>query len=247
MESIKYKNINNGRCCLSSSNTTILSDSSTVSKSAKSRAVSFAPPSANEVYDVPHINDYSSEIMDAIWYNEVDYERVQTSCAKIIRKMNSDKCRMPAAAGAGAGASAIESSSMKKNYCPRGLERFTDAGVLACRTIRDNAIEAVLDEQLKQWKNEVLDPARIADIYAQRCLDCKIDAIITALRDELELMHVVVRSNKKIDDASIINSQKDNNRKVVHYAAPLVPSTTTKRLGGGEVDLSLKDFALLAL
>jgi hypothetical protein len=158
------------------------------------RVVSFAPPrEMNDIYEVPHIRDYSSELIGSLWYNDMDYDRINTSCTKIIRKMS---CEKPA----------IE-ERMKKNYCPRGLENFTDAGALARRTIRDSAIGAVMDEQARQRKNDVFETDRIADIYAQRCLKCKIDAIITARRDELESTHAV-RCKKKLD-AFIKNSQSD--------------------------------------
>jgi hypothetical protein len=141
----------------------------TTSKSR--RTVSFEPPSENTIYEVPHINDYSSELISSIWYSDTDYRRIETSCAKIIRKMNSDE----------------PMEKMKKKYCTRGLENFIDARiVLASRTNRKRAIYAVLDEQELQWRDNVLEPAEIADIYAEHCLDCKIDAITTARRDELE-------------------------------------------------------------
>jgi hypothetical protein len=165
-----------------------LNHGQTISKSR--RAVSFAPPSENEIYEVLHIDDYSSELIDSTWYNKTDYRLIQTSCAKIICKMNDD-------------------TTMKNTYWSRGLENFTDDGALFRRTIRDRAMDAVMEEQTRQWENDVFEPVGIADIYAHHCIDCKFDAINTARRDECE---------KEIEDASTIlnNSTKDIHK--VHHA-----------------------------
>jgi hypothetical protein len=157
-------------------------------------AVSFVPPSENEIFEVLHIHDYSSSLIESIWYNEMDYQRIRASCNKTIRKMNSGK-------------TTIE-RRMKKKYCPRGLEKCTDTGELARRNTRLKAREAVLNEQFKQWKNDAVDPVRIGNIYAHHCLDCNIDAIITGRRDELEAIHAL-RCKKKKRDAFIENSQKE--------------------------------------
>jgi hypothetical protein len=184
---IKYEKIKNvGRCV-----STNLSDDS---KSKSRRAVSWAPDDANEIYEIPHINDFSSEMIDSLWYNEADYQRIQTSCIKIIRKMvdsDSDK-------------QIVERTT--KRYCSRGLEHFTDAGALARRTIRRSAIDAVMDEQFRQFTKDVVEPACIADLYAQHCRACKYYAIITALRDELESMNVEGRK-KKIDCCILLHQE----------------------------------------
>jgi hypothetical protein len=172
--------------------------------SKQRRTVSFAPPSENKIYEVPHINDYSSELIGAIWYSDVDYHRIEKSCAKIIRKMNSDK----------------PIQKMKNKYCQRGLEKFTDVVAPARQIIRKRAIYAVLDEQEWQWRDDVFEPAGIADIYAEHCLVSKIDAINTARRDELESKRC---TKKKIDAATtaIKKSQKDKLNVHVHDRTPL--------------------------
>jgi hypothetical protein len=175
------------------------------------RAVSFAPPSEHEIYEVPHINDYSSELIGSIWYNEAEYAHIQTSCIKIIRKMVSDKS---------------SDERRKKQYCSRGLEKFPSDRARARRAIRQSALEAVMDEQIKQWSNDVVDVARIADAYTQHCLDCKIEAVYTARRDELESNHVM-RCKKKIVALTIQNSQKDKLEVHHHSGTPL--HTTLRR------------------
>jgi hypothetical protein len=167
---------------------------------SKRRAVSFVAPSENEIYEVPHIDEYSSALIESIWYNDADYQRIQNSCIKIIRKMNSDE----------------PMEKMKKKYCSRGLENFLDARILARRTNRAKAREAVLDEQRKQWMNGIFDPARISNIYAQHSLGGKIEAIYTARRDELESTRVM-RYEKKIDASTIEN---------MHHATPLHITST---------------------
>jgi hypothetical protein len=199
MDSLKNKQIKLGGR-IRSNNTNLIDSSlknlqlnpgvncqTTFKTTSKRRAVSFAPPSENEIYEVPHINDYSSQLIGSIWYNGAEYLHIETSCGKIVRKMNSDKCKKLLRS-----TSDEKEAMSKKQYCARGLERFTDAGLIACRTNRVKAIDAVLDEQKKQWNNNnnaIVEPARIADIYAQHCIECKIDAIYTARRDELDSNH----------------------------------------------------------
>jgi hypothetical protein len=176
MNAMKYNEIKRGGCVdtnLTDSRKNLnpsleVSPCQQVSKSK--RTVSFAAPTIeNEIYEIPHINDYSSALIESIWYNDADYQRIQNSCIKIIRKMNSD--------------APVEKV---QKYCSRGLERFTEAGALACRTNRAKAREAVLEEQELQWRDDVFEPAGIADIYVEHCLVSKIDAINTARRDELK-------------------------------------------------------------
>jgi hypothetical protein len=196
--SIKYKKIKLGSR-LKKLKHVVLS-LQTTSKSR--RTVSFVPPSENDICEVPHIDDYSSELIGSIWYSDADYRRIQTSCAKIIRKMNSDK----------------PIKKMKNKYCPRGLEKYPDAVASSRQIIRKKSIDAVLDEQVLQARDNVFEPADIADIYAEHCLVSKIDAITAARTDELESNHVM-RCTKKID-AKIKNSQED--KLTVHYRAPLL-------------------------
>jgi hypothetical protein len=187
----------------------------TTFKTTSKRAVSFAPQSENEIYAVPHIDDYSSELIGSIWYNVGEYLHIETSCIKIIRKMNSDKSQPPSTShekGA---------PTRKKQYCSRGLEKFSGDRALACRTVRESAINAVLEEQRNQWNNNaIVEPVRIADIYAQHCIECKIDAIYTARRDELDSNHHSVMRCKKTDAYNMQSSQKRQAQRA-HHDIPL--------------------------
>jgi hypothetical protein len=172
--------------------------------------VSFAPASENKIYEIPHIHDYSPAMISSIWYDDTEYDHIQISCTKIIEKMNSVK----------------PTERIKKRYCSRGLEHFTKGRAETRRTIRLLAADAVLNEQFSQWEKGVLEPAAgIADIYIKHCLKSKIDAIITARRDELESTHVVHR--KKKIDTCIKNSQMDEHELKVHDHAPLEVHHTT--------------------
>lgn len=52
--------------------------------------------------------------------------------------------------------------------CSRGLESFTDDGLVKKRIVRQNAIDTVLDEQYLQYKESSYDPEFIADIYSKK-------------------------------------------------------------------------------
>jgi hypothetical protein len=202
MDSIINYDEDNKTIHFAASTSTILIDDSTCPPPNKraTTTVSFANGMNNEIYEIPHINDYSSEIIDSIWYNNADYQRMNISCSKIIIKLN-ESIDSTAAAAAAAAADSKEPTTTTnekrvKKYCSRGLEKFTDARVLTRRIIRHSAIGAVLDEQARQRMNTNDDvmilpvPTLaagdiIAEIYARHCLYCKYHAIVAAKRDEL--------------------------------------------------------------
>jgi hypothetical protein len=211
-----------------STSTTLIDDSTCPPPNKRATTtVSFANGMNNEIYEIPHINDYSSEMIDSIWYNNADYQRISISCSKIIIKLN-ESIDSTAAAAAAADSKEPTTTSIEKRvkkYCSRGLEKFTDARVLTRRTIQHNAIGAVLDEQARQRMNTNDDAMIlpvptlaavdiIAEIYARHCLHCKYHAIATAKRDELESS---VYCKAKIDASAILE---------VHDTSP--PLRTTK-------------------
>jgi hypothetical protein len=132
------------------------------------RSVSFLPSNQNQTYLIPTTEDYTEAELEAVWYSDDDYHRIQKSVNKIIHKMDA---RGP----------------LKKKYCERGLEHFTDAGYRNRRKNKKEARDAVLDEQLIQWHDGIDAPVRIAFLYTQKSQHCQAVAVSRAKLDAIEV------------------------------------------------------------
>jgi hypothetical protein len=115
-----------------------------------------------------HCNDYTPEELKACWYTGDDNQRIHRQCSKEIRKLN-------------------EGSTLKdKKYCSRGLEGYTTVGAATKKRNRRSAVNAVLDEQMIQWEEDIFDEYVIAEIYCITSASCQVRANMVGLRDHRE-------------------------------------------------------------
>ena len=75
------------------------------------------------------------------------------------------------------------SSKCKKNENYRGLENRTEQGQKECNQQIHSCIDAVMDEQDKQWEEDIIDWERIADCSRQVSIYCSIVASKRAIQD----------------------------------------------------------------
>jgi hypothetical protein len=112
--------------------------------------------------------DYTPEEVEACWYTSDDNQRIHRQCSKEIRKLN-------------------EGSTLKdKKYCSRGLEGHTTIGAATKKQNRWLSINAVLDEQMIQWEEDIFDEYVIAEIYCITSASCQVRAKIVGLSDHRE-------------------------------------------------------------
>jgi hypothetical protein len=112
--------------------------------------------------------DYTTEEIQACWYTAEENQRIHAHCFKEIRKMD-------------------EGSKLKdKKYCSRGLEGHTAGGEALKEENRLLAIDAVLDEQMIQWEEDICDEDAIADIYKRASYSCQVSANIVGLADYVD-------------------------------------------------------------
>ena len=117
------------------------------------------------VRDTLSLKDYTPEEIQSCWYSHAGNQRIRRHCTKEIRKMN-------------------EGIKLEdKKYCSRGLECHTTIGDAIKIRNRSLAINAVLDEQMIQWKKGILDEDSIAAIYCQASSSCQMWANIIGRRD----------------------------------------------------------------
>ena len=150
------------------------SNNSSMSNDGK-KTVSFAPQAA--VYRTTHVNDYSNEEYDAVWYSPKEIDLVKAECALTVTMMQT--C----------------TSLHTEMYCSRGLEYRTPIGQEMRRMNKLNGLVAVLNEQDRQYDENEYDPDAIACIYKQVTQHCQDDAHQLALRDERYVRRDFTSSN----------------------------------------------------
>jgi hypothetical protein len=144
-----------------------ISDSSSIiSKSSTVKRFNFSL-SSNEIYNVPHIDDMTSEEVKAIWYEKADYEKIKMAMIPLIRKMMKR-----------------ESIAETDKETIRGLEYRTRQGAIRRQHNKLEAITAVLDEQDRQLDCEgCIDEELLAEVYQRFSAHCQEEAHALALGD----------------------------------------------------------------
>lgn len=126
---------------------------------------------------------YTSEEVNACWFNGNDYERIRFSCFAIIEM--------------------TENKTITQKYCTWGLEALTSIGRVKRRCNKGEAVECVLEEQRRQYDEDVCDPERIASLYRGVVSErCQREAHERANLDALEVQKILTktfcqRSDKK--------------------------------------------------
>ena len=122
----------------------------------------------------------------------------------------------------------------KKPIEYRGLEAWTPEGSQKCRTLKENAIESVWNEQSRQWEEGTFDPEAIADVYKPIAKMALKNAQERALADEKMVKRLEEQENKK-HKRTVFHKSKaamkktaKNTRKAVGHAAGKVISETGK-------------------
>jgi hypothetical protein len=141
----------------------------------------------NEIYPIPHIDDFDEETIKAVWYEKAEYDTMKVGFVSTIKKMMRG-----------------EPIAENNESTIRGLEFRTRKGALRRQHNKLAAITAVLDEQDRQYNDGTLDEERLAEIYRSSGSHCQDSAQAMGLKDQ-EFMKeiraeapepVVVETNK---------------------------------------------------
>ena len=127
------------------------------------------------IYSTLSRDSYASEEMRATWLQAEEFEKIQDSCVRQIRRMEKGK------------------DFDDKKYCNRGLESHTRTGLISKSNTRRPSIHAVLElqERLKE-KDEgdvtvtVGEAEEISRRYQQMTSSSQLWATRVGLRDQLE-------------------------------------------------------------
>lgn len=126
------------------------------------RIVSFAPQV--ETSAVERLCDLAEGEIAVIWYNRDQYHAIKKSLTLTVKKM-------------------CKGLPLETDEESRGLEYRTPAGAQRRQKNKLHSIDAVLDEQERQWEENRRNPTYIAEIYGQATAHCLMAAYLVAKAD----------------------------------------------------------------
>ena len=129
----------------------------------------------NEVFEIPHINDFTDEDVAATWYDAEDYAAIKADYQCVIFMMESGE--------------RIDDNNDDDNeeHTTRGLEYRTQQGAWNRYENKRDAYNAVLDEQDRHWKKDIDDPEAIRRVYVEQVAKCQKAAEERAAQDEVDV------------------------------------------------------------
>jgi hypothetical protein len=162
---------------------------------------------------VLHINDYSNHEISKAWYERKDYDKMVALARKTaekvqerhqqLGKLDSKKSRM------------IES---------RGLEAWTAMGASKVRLLKESAVEAVWNEQSRQWDAEINDPDRLREAYITLS-----KGALSAAQDRGFSDHLIAKRIRQMDKEE---EEKKRRRRLLGRSKALIGKSVKATTGG---------------
>jgi hypothetical protein len=106
--------------------------------------------------------------VEALWFSKAEFRLMQKSYAFIVRLIEYNQ--------------GLEDDEM----CSRGLETKTRLGMRRRKQQIEVAVDAVLFEQEKQWKENIYSTRRLAEVYRPYTAQCSMTAYLVAQKDAQE-------------------------------------------------------------
>ncbi|GAX11956.1 hypothetical protein FisN_8Lh048 [Fistulifera solaris] len=145
------------------------------SKSTSRKAYkSLAFAQENEVFEIPHINDFTDEDVAATWYDAEEYAEIKADYQCVIFMMESG-----------------ERIDDDEEHTTRGLEYRTQQGAWSRYENKRDAYNAVLDEQDRHWKKDIDDPEALRRVYVEQVAKCQKAAEQRAAQDEMDMREIM--------------------------------------------------------
>jgi len=169
-------------------------------KPVASRSVNWA--SQCEVFEIIHINDMEDEEVFSCWYHEEDYSMIKKRIRLSVLLMEAGR--------------AVEGP----DHTDRGIECRTADGARQRYRNRRTTVNAVLDEQDRQWDNNVQDDDRLAKVSMGHSGKSRVSGMVRARQDqEVVKAHLralrMERLRQTIQKISIDPSPKDAEKECV--------------------------------
>ena len=211
--------------------------------SIEQRVVTIRFDEYDELQTCLHINDYTNGEITRSWYKREDYDKMvdlaRKTASKAVKREKElrdeleDMLRTGRKNGEDAEAGTESKSTRsgrsqdgkrKKPIEYRGLEAWTPEGSQKCRTLKENAIELVWNEQSRQWEEGTFDPEAIAEVYIPVAQIALKSARERALADEKMVKRLEEQEKKKKNRSGFAKSRS---------AIKKTAKNTTKAVGHG--------------
>lgn len=108
----------------------------------------------DEMQTILHINDYTKHEISRSWYKRDDYDKMVALARKTAEKVEERTREL---------GRKMDKDSKKIEY--RGLEAWTSMGAAKVKILKESAVEAVWNEQSRQWDLGINDVDRIREVY----------------------------------------------------------------------------------
>jgi hypothetical protein len=132
------------------------------------RSVMFAEH--NEVFEITHLDDIPASVVADVWYDGSEYAEIKKSYQLTIFLMESGE------------------KLTGEDHTSRGLEYRTQEGAWARYENKRDAYNAVLDEQDRQWKDDIDDWDKISSVYLEHSTKCLTAANARGVGDQKEIV-----------------------------------------------------------
>jgi len=109
----------------------------------------------DEMQTILHINDYTKHEISRSWYKRDDYDKMVALARKTAQKVEERTRELGRKVG----------SKTTKKIEYRGLEAWTSMGAAKVKILKESTVEAVWDEQSRQWDLGINDVERIRECY----------------------------------------------------------------------------------
>mmetsp|Transcript_1331 Transcript_1331/g.1858 ORF Transcript_1331/g.1858 Transcript_1331/m.1858 type:complete len:440 (+) Transcript_1331:303-1622(+) len=167
----------------------------------------------DEMQTVLHINDYSNHEISKAWYKRTDYDKMVTLARKTAEKVEERRKDI----------SKMDSKSSRKIES-RGLEAWTSFGAAKVRLLKESAVEAVWNEQSRQWDLGIHDADRLREAYI------KISKGAQAAAEDRGFSDFLIA--KRIREIELEEEEKKRRRKLLGKGKALVGKSIKKTAGG---------------
>jgi hypothetical protein len=151
----------------------------------------------NEVFEITHLDDIPSSVVADVWYDGAEYSEIKKSYQLTIFLMESGE------------------KLTGEDHTSRGLEYRTQEGAWARYENKRDAYNAVLDEQDRQWKEDIDDWDTISSVYLEHSTKCLKAAYERGVSDQKEIVDYIQdvqksSSEKKVKKKKKVKGEKES-------------------------------------
>jgi hypothetical protein len=149
-----------------------------------------------------NLDDYTDHELKKTWYKRKDYDEMIQEARQVALKDEQRRFQLQGAS------QAPKISSHKSELEARGLEAWSLSGALQVRKIKESAIEAVWDEQHRQWEAGIQDFEQLRQAYQKISITSQKEAEERGLADQQ-----VVEKIRQLEELSTSDEVKKKRRR----------------------------------